>query len=76
MATNAHDTAARQTLADDAEMHTIAPEASHHHAADHGHHDHDHDHDHAFEWPDAARIGLVAIAAVAVWFRIWDSPII
>ncbi len=34
--------------------------------------DHAHDHDHAFEWPDAARILLVAAAAAAVWFRVWE----
>jgi Cd2+/Zn2+-exporting ATPase/Cu+-exporting ATPase len=34
--------------------------------------EHGHDHDHLFEWPEAARITLVAIAAAAVWFRIWE----
>jgi Cd2+/Zn2+-exporting ATPase/Cu+-exporting ATPase len=32
----------------------------------------EHDHAHAFEWPEAARIGLVAAAAAAVWFRLWE----
>jgi heavy metal translocating P-type ATPase len=32
----------------------------------------EHDHDHAFEWPEALRITLVALAAAAVWFRIWE----
>jgi Cd2+/Zn2+-exporting ATPase/Cu+-exporting ATPase len=32
----------------------------------------EHDHAHAFEWPEAARIGLVAAAAAAVWFRVWE----
>jgi Cd2+/Zn2+-exporting ATPase/Cu+-exporting ATPase len=34
--------------------------------------EHGHDHDHLFEWPEAARITLVAIAGAAVWFRIWE----
>jgi heavy metal translocating P-type ATPase len=35
-------------------------------------HEHDHDQEHAFEWPEAVRIGLVALAAAAVWFRVWE----
>ncbi len=34
--------------------------------------DDEHDHAHAFEWLEAARIGLVALAAAAVWFRVWE----
>src|SRR5262245_6757420 len=30
-------------------------------------------HDHHFEWPAAARIAVVAIAAAAVWFRALES---
>ena len=37
----------------------------------HGEHEHD-DHDHAFEWPEALRVVLVALAAAAVWFRVWE----
>jgi heavy metal translocating P-type ATPase len=34
---------------------------------------HDHDGaDYTLEWPEALRIVLVAAAAVAVWFRIWE----
>ncbi|MFX4535820.1 hypothetical protein ABTA57_19860, partial [Acinetobacter baumannii] len=40
-----------------AEARTDAPEASH---------------DHPFEWPEAARIAIVAVAAAAVWFRVWE----
>jgi Cd2+/Zn2+-exporting ATPase/Cu+-exporting ATPase len=29
-------------------------------------------HDHAFRWPDAVRIAIVALAATAVWFRLWE----
>jgi len=35
------------------------------------HDGHEH-HDHAIERADAVRIGLVAIAAAMVWFRIWE----
>jgi Cd2+/Zn2+-exporting ATPase/Cu+-exporting ATPase len=38
------------------------------------HHDHDdaHDHAHGFDWRDAARVAAVAVAAGAVWFRLWE----
>jgi heavy metal translocating P-type ATPase len=36
------------------------------------HDEHEHDPHYAFEWPEALRIGLVALAAAAVWFRIWE----
>jgi cation transport ATPase len=40
------------------------------------HQDHDHedgqDHSHGFDWPEAARIIFVALAAVAVWFKLWE----
>ncbi len=65
------------TLADAAASRAIAPAAEaheHNHGHDHEDHDHehDHDHDHPFEWPEAVRIALVAVAAAAVWFRIWE----
>ncbi|MHB8123509.1 MAG: heavy metal translocating P-type ATPase [Desulfuromonadaceae bacterium] len=41
-------------------------------AAHEGHEDHDHDHAHAFEWTEALRILFVALAAAAVWFRLWE----
>lgn len=31
-----------------------------------------HDHEHAVEWPERVRIVLVALAAAAVWFRLWE----
>src|SRR5712691_641440 len=34
--------------------------------------EHDHDHAPAFAWPAALRIGLVALAAAAVWGRVWE----
>jgi heavy metal translocating P-type ATPase len=69
----------RPTLHEQAKERTIAPgavsQAAHgpQHASSHeDEHDHEHGHDHAFEWPEAARIGIVALAAAAVWFRIWE----
>src|ERR1700694_4916938 len=32
----------------------------------------DEGHDHAIEWQEALRIGLVALAAMAVWWRVWE----
>lgn len=74
------------SLADQAEARTTVPKAlnenSHrhtdhdHHDHSHGGHDHDdedgHDHEHPFEWQEAARIGVVAVAAALVWFRVWE----
>lgn len=70
------DTQHRHTLADAAEARTTAPEASSHHGHHYDGHEHDddhgHDHEHLFEWQEAARIAVVAIAAAGVWFRIWE----
>ena len=41
-------------------------------AGDDVHDEHEHDPHHAFEWPEALRITLVALAAAGVWFRIWE----
>jgi P-type Cu+ transporter len=50
-------------------------EPVHQHISDvkreHAHH-YDHGHEHPFDWPEALRIGLVAVAAAAVWFRVWE----
>ena len=32
---------------------------------------HEHDAAHAFDWPEGLRIAAVALAAAAVWFRLW-----
>ncbi len=42
------------------------------HGHDHDHDDDAHDHEHPFEWPEAIRIGFVAITAALVWFRLWE----
>src|SRR5690242_9823979 len=34
--------------------------------------DRDHEHGEALEWAELVRIGVVALAAAAVWFRIWE----
>lgn len=68
------------TLGDETQSRTTAPvaEADAHHPHGHDDCDHDHcsegghDHEHAFEWPVAARICLVALAAVLVWFHVWE----
>ncbi len=57
-------------LADQALNRSAAP-AVHRHD-DHHEHEHEHDHEHPFEWPEALRIILVALAATAVWFRWWE----
>lgn len=59
------------TMVEAAEARAIAPDAKPY-DHDHEHHDQEHDHDHSLEWPEALRIGLVAIAAAGVWFRFWE----
>ena len=50
--------------------------ASEHGQNDHDRHDHDHeddhDHNHGFNWLEGSRIGFVALAAAAVWFKLWE----
>src|SRR5207245_7525439 len=69
------------TLADQAAARTTAPAAldedrrrAHGRHGRDSDHDHEHDHDdaHAFAWPEALRIGLVALAAAALWFQVWE----
>jgi heavy metal translocating P-type ATPase len=59
-----HEHADAPDLADQAQARTDVPAA-------HELHD-DHDHEHAFEWPEMARIGAVALAGAAVWFHLWE----
>jgi Cd2+/Zn2+-exporting ATPase/Cu+-exporting ATPase len=69
-------TTRRQTLADVAEASTIAPAAaSHQQEAAHQALEHNANHeerDHLFKLPEALRLALVGVAAVAVWFRVWE----
>ena len=65
------NTVHRRTMIEAAEARTIA-RAAEPHDHDRDHHDQEHDHDHSFEWPEALRVGLVAIAAAVVWFRVWE----
>jgi len=37
-----------------------------------GEHEYAAEHQHAFHWPEMLRIALVAIAAAAVWWRLWE----
>ena len=60
------------SLADEAEARTTAPGTLTDSAHDEGDHDHEHEHEHGFEWLEALRIALVAVAAAAVWFRLWE----
>jgi P-type Cu+ transporter len=55
----------------DREHHPGDQEHAHHHEHDHEH-EHGHEHDHPFEWLEAARIGIVALAAALLWFRVWE----
>src|ERR1700694_3203116 len=62
-----HDHPPFPSLADQTLERAVVPTVAH----DHSHDDHD-DHEHAFEWPEALRIVLVGLAAVAVWFGLWE----
>ncbi len=42
------------------------------HAPPHPDDTHDHDPEHGFSWVEGARIAFVALAAAAVWFRLWE----
>ena len=66
-------------LADDAQARTIFREAGElhlehrHHDLHHSHNDgHDHGRDYASDWIEAGRIAVVAFAAAAVWFQLWE----
>ena len=61
-----HDEKIRPNLADQATCRTTLPAV--HDDLDHD----DHDQAHSFEWREAVRILLVALAAAAVWFQLWE----
>jgi P-type Cu+ transporter len=60
------------TLADGVQVRTTAPATESNAQHDHDHEDDAHGREHAFEWPEALRIGFVALAAALVWFRVWE----
>ena len=53
-----------QSLADEVRSGTVAPAAAEQ--------DQEQDPAHGFAWLEAARIAFVAIAAAAIWFRVWE----
>jgi heavy metal translocating P-type ATPase len=71
-----HTQASSPDLAEQALARTAVPAArghdAHVHDHDHDHHDGHGDHEHALEWQEMLRIGLVALAAAAVWWRWWE----
>ena len=76
MSNEQHRPLARE-LADQAMMRTTAPAAHagsrvHDASAEQRDDDHDDDHEHGFSWTEGVRIALVALAAAAVWFQVWE----
>jgi len=59
-------------LAEQALQRTTVPAAGVHEQAGEEHHGHEEEHGHEREWPEMLRIALVAVAAVAVWWRLWE----
>ena len=57
----------RSGVADQSQVRTTVPAAE-----AHDDHDDQHDGEHVFAWPESARIAFVALAAAAVWFRVWE----
>ena len=73
-AQTAQEAASRCTRADVAEADAIAAPGKgqpHNHGRDEAGHD-DHESVHALDRIEASRIALVAAAAAAVWFRVWE----
>ncbi|MFC0387637.1 heavy metal translocating P-type ATPase [Muricoccus vinaceus] len=66
------------TLADQAQDRTTVPAAEVRHAhvgggRQEGHdHDEEHSQDHGLDWIEGGRIALVALAAAAEWFQVWN----
>jgi cation transport ATPase len=48
-----------------------AHSVEHHEGRDHDHDHHD-DHEHGFEIVEVLRVAFVALAAIAVWFHLWE----
>ena len=72
---SAPDEISSADLASQALQRTTAPAACPHEAHGQGddlHSDHADAHEHTLEWPEMLRIALVAVAAAAVWWRVWE----
>jgi len=63
---------ARNAHEDYGHDHDHAHDDHDHGREDHGHDEHGHDHAAALAWPELARIAFTALAAAAVWFRLWE----
>jgi cation transport ATPase len=50
---------------------TTGHSVEHHEGRDHDHDHHD-DHEHGFEIVEVLRVAFVALAAIAVWFHLWE----
>src|SRR3984893_14575409 len=61
------DPPVRQGVADQSQVRATVPAAE-----VHDDHDDQHDGEHVFAWPESARISFVALAAPAVWLRVWE----
>jgi heavy metal translocating P-type ATPase len=64
-------------LAEQALRRTTAPaayprDAHREERGDAAHYDHEDGDEHVLEWPEMLRIALVAVAAAAVWWRVWE----
>jgi len=63
----------RADLGEVAESGIHLPEPTTAHSVKHHEgHDHDHDHEHGFELVEVLRVAFVALAAIAVWFHLWE----
>ncbi|HEX8781893.1 MAG TPA: HAD-IC family P-type ATPase, partial [Steroidobacteraceae bacterium] len=74
---SAPDESTSADLAEQALQRTTVPAAYPHEAHEQGddlHADHGdaHEDEHALEWPEMLRIALVAVAAAAVWWHVWE----
>ena len=59
------------TASDGSTCAAVNPRSHHDHDHDQEH-DHEHDHEHGFSWTEGARIAIVALAAIAVWWHVWE----
>jgi heavy metal translocating P-type ATPase len=70
---SARDDVSSPDLAEQALERTTAPAAHIDHEQGHeGDHGHEDGNEHELEWPEMLRIALVAVAAAAVWWHLWE----